>query len=148
MDVVLAASPDEVLVDLGNHDRGIAAIGGGEEYPGTEATETVDIGRGHRHQKHIWVLHKTSGQVSIAPHRRGEIAHASVVDHVSIERSGVEIVQLENILVSVTHPREERRGVVNPDAFKLTPTFVEGFAQGIGRAIDDADHHLVARFHH
>ena len=114
-------------MDLGDDYLRCPAVGWGEEDAGPEAAVAIGVGRRDRNHEHVGILQQAGRYVTFAPGGGGEVAHPSLIDHVPIEGCGVEVVQIEHILVTLAHPREERRRVIDPDSFQFASPGVEGF---------------------
>ena len=115
VDVVLAAGADEVLVDLGDDQLGVARQRPRQPHAGPEAAPAVAVGRRDRHEEDVGPRREAVGHGVGLPEPDRQVLDVAGVDGGPVERRRVVVVEVDGAEHVRLAPRRQPGRVVDAD---------------------------------
>ena len=144
MDRVVAADANRILVDLGNHQVGVAREQLRHDLRFAEVAVAMLVGRRHGHQVHIEIVQRGRQMPGAIVLNRREVCRAAMVNRAVVRRQ-VHRLEAEALAQPGQIPVHHGGAVIDNDVIQLHQAARERGAELERRRLRDRQTHPVAR---
>ena len=144
MDRVVAADANRILVDLGDHQVGVAREQLGHDLRFAEVAVTVLVGRRHGHQVHVEVVERRRQMAGAVVHDRRELRGAAMVNRAVVRRQ-IHRLEPEALAQARQVPVHHGGAMIDDDVFEFHQAAGERGAKLERRLLRDRKTDAVAR---